>query len=1657
MKVGSESVVEPLVNDTDVDGDRLAIVSVAAPDGGVAKVDGDRVVFQAPDEIGTYQVTYVVDDGAGGTSEGVIVFEVSDTPGEPTPEPSTSPPSTTPPSTSPPPTTTPSNTPGSNAPPSTTPPSTTVPADPVQPSTSTPTTTAPQPLNTAPVAADDAATVPEDQVLRLDPLANDSDADGDVLRIAEVGEPSSGSVDVDVATGAVTYTPNPDFWGSDEFTYTVVDPDGAQSTATVLVRVEPVNDPPVARALVAEVVENGTGSEGVATVSASDVDGDPLVYSVVSEDIGGLLVIDGAVVASTGLFAIDASSGELSAASIFDHEAVSSHAVTVSVHDGTTSTAVPVTVNVVDVDEAPVVSSTAVDVPEDATVGTLVASSTAVDPEGGALTYTIASGDPSGRFDIDASGQVTVAAALNFETGSTFPVAIAVSDGVHTVTELLSVTVSDVNEPPVPLPAAGTVAEDSPAGTPVAALTATDPESDTLTFSIVGGDPGGWFTIDSLGAVSTSGVLDHESNPTVPLVVEVNDGVNSVLETMTVTVADVDEPPVTPMLSDSVSEDVVIGTDVLDLASFDPEGTALTFVITSGDPAKRLTVDGSGVISTAAKLDYESHGGFVLTVEIDDGTFIVVETVTVNVLDVNEPPVTAPASGSLSESAPVGSTVASLTASDPEGVALSYDIIDGDPSDQFTIDDSGAVTTSANLDFEAVSGYSLTVEISDGTFTVTETVTVTVLDENEPPVVSPTSGSVPEDVVPGTSVTLLAASDPEAAAVTYTIVGGDPDSRFAIDGSGLVTTADALDFEATDTYSLVVDVSDGVNVVPVAVDVTVTDVNEAPVAALTSLSVSEAATVGTDIGIANITDPEGDALTFAITAGDPAAQFDIDKNGLVSVAGALDTETTASYTLTVSASDGEFTTTATVTITVTDVNEPPATSPLSVTVAEDLAVGATMGTLSVVDPEGDRLTLTIVGGDPDGTFNVHKFGAVRTAAELDFETTTDYSLTIEVSDGVNTVTETVTVTVTDVNEPPETTPVSATLAENDPAGAIVGTVVADDPEGAKVEFAITAGNAAGLFSIDASGEVTTVGALDHETAGSHSLTIEVTDGLHTVTETATVIVSDVNEPPVVTPASATVDETAANGDVVVLVSASDPESGTLTYAISAGDTSGSFTIDGTGTITVADVLDHETVATYNLTVTVADGVHSVDTSVAITVADVNEGPTSASSMLDVLEGGTVSSGDLLGLHSDPEGDAFSITRILTDGSFGSASIVGGSSVTYVHGGGESLADSFTYELQDSLGNTGVGTVNVNITPVNDPPAVDATADQAAFVGVAYSQRVATSDPDNSVNSVAVTGLPAGLTYSFNASSGNVNISGTPTLATLDTTFPVTIVATDNLGVESAPMTFNIIVDPIGRSPYAGLIAITEVLYAESEPFNVADPLEPTLMDEYLEITNLASYQIDIENFSVTDTEDPSVATDFQFNTPPYLPQHTGRVNQAFTQPTPLTAGQVVTGPIRYPGDNSYQMQDGSTYPAQTWSSWFLGTAYGFPAGESSNWEAFENTGDDLWFWDPDGLLVAFVAWDNGTGDAHIASRPPVGLGLWDSTHEGRLANAGTGRSISLAVNGDNTTSACWERTASGDAAASGCGSVVATRDLDPIGTAPPTILQGRVSSQGQIN
>jgi VCBS repeat-containing protein len=132
--------------------------------------------------------------------------------------------------------------------------------------------------NTAPVAKADSVTLDEDTTVKINVLANDTDAEGDTLTATIVTGPAHGKL-VKNADGSFSYTPDKDWYGTDSFTYMANDGKANSGLATVTLTVKPVNDAPVANNASYIVQKDGSIKIDLRSL-CSDVDGDCLSITV---------------------------------------------------------------------------------------------------------------------------------------------------------------------------------------------------------------------------------------------------------------------------------------------------------------------------------------------------------------------------------------------------------------------------------------------------------------------------------------------------------------------------------------------------------------------------------------------------------------------------------------------------------------------------------------------------------------------------------------------------------------------------------------------------------------------------------------------------------------------------------------------------------------------------------------------------------------------------------------------------------------------------------------------------------------------------------------------------------------------------------------------------------------------------------------------------------------------------------------------------------------------------------------------------------------------------------------------------------------------------------------------------------------------------------
>ncbi|MBB5209069.1 cadherin domain-containing protein [Chiayiivirga flava] len=635
--------------------------------------------------------------------------------------------------------------------------------------------------------------------------------------------------------------------------------------------------------------------------------------------------------------------------------------------------------------------------------------------------------------------------------------------------------------------------------------------------------------------------------------------------------------------------------------------------------------------------------------------------------------------------------------------------------------------------------------------------------DNQAPTLNDASFAIDENSAAGSVVGSIGATDPDAdQTLAYAIVGGNTGDAFAIDAdSGQITVANAaaLDAELAASVLLLIEVTDDGEPALSAsatATITVTDINEAPQLDDLALSVAEHAAPGVVVGTVVGTDPDtnapNDALLYAITAGNTGNAFAIDADsGAIRVADSAQVDlANAPFVLTVRVTDGgtpPLDDSATVTIEVSDENDAPAfgQATYAFSVDENSAAGTPVGTVSASDPDaGDALTYTIAGGNTGNAFAIDAAtGAivVATASALDAETVTDISLVVTVSDDdapARTDTATVNVTVIDLNEVPVLADASFNVAENSASGTVVGTLDASDPDAtapfATLVFAITAGNDAGTFAIDAGTGVLSVAdaaALDFESGAAFALTVTATDGGgSSATAQVTIATTDVNEVPVLSDTARSVLQSSAVGTPVgAPVSASDPDTtapnNTLTYAITGGNEDNAFTIDpASGQLAVASSAPLTAGAAFALVVGATDGGGLSDSAtVTVDVIDVNDAPSFvAGPAQNVLEdAGPVSVPWATAIDDNDPGNQALTFLVSNDNAalFGTPpTISAGGVLSYAPAVDANGTATVTVVLQDDGGtaNGGADTsapqlFEITVAPVNDAPGFVAGGDQ----------------------------------------------------------------------------------------------------------------------------------------------------------------------------------------------------------------------------------------------------------------------------------------------------------------------------------------------------------
>ena len=609
-------------------------------------------------------------------------------------------------------------------------------------------------------------------------------------------------------------------------------------------------------------------------------------------------------------------------------------------------------------------------VSEDAATAAAVGNVSATDADADRLTYTIESGNGDGKFAIDgSSGAITTAGTLDHETTPSYTLSVQADDGNGgTATATVNVTVTDLAESTTG-PLAGFTLVDASDQTVLASLTdglsvvITDPDNGSygIRADVADGETVGSVRLALSGAKTVSrtenvapyslygdggaNALSGDSLPAGSYTLTATAYAESslagdelgTLEVM-FTVAKANSAPEfgSATYSFSIAEDAATGATVGTVAATDADDDSITYTVTAGNGDGKFAISSAGAITTAAALDYETVSSHILTVQADDGNGGTARaTVNVTVTDVAES-VAGPLVGFTlvdvsNQAAPAPLTDgSSVEVADPHGgsYGIRADVDTEATIGSVSLELSGAKTVSRT---ENVAPYSLYGDggagaldggsLPAGSYTLTATayaernlggdelgtleVSFTIARANSAPEFGDVSYTfaIAEDAATGAAVGTVAATDADSDGLTYSIQSGNGDGKFAIDGnSGAVTTAGALDYETTPSYTLTVQADDGNGGTAAAtVSVTVTDVAETspgPLAGFTLVDASDQAvlaslTAGLNVEVA---DPDGGSygIRADIAAGESVGSVSLELSGAKAISR---TENVAPYSL----------------------------------------------------------------------------------------------------------------------------------------------------------------------------------------------------------------------------------------------------------------------------------------------------------------------------------------------------------------------------------------------------------------------------------------------------------------------------------------------------------------------------------------------------------------------------------------------------------------------------------------------------------------------------------------------------------------------------------------------------------------------------------------
>jgi hypothetical protein len=692
------------------------------------------------------------------------------------------------------------------------------------------------------------------------------------------------------------------------------------------------------------------------------------------------------------------------------------YTVTFIASDGTLADSEVVTITVANVNRAPVLATIG---PRNVNEGqNLNFNASATDADGTTPTLTAENLPANAAFIDNANGTGTFNFNPDFTQANVYNVRFIVSDGSLADTELVAITVNNVNRAPV-LAAIGAqiVNEGLTLNLP---LSATDPDAATPSFMAENVPANANLTDNGNGTALFAFNPDFTQAGPYSVRFIVSDGALADTELVTITVNNVNRAPViTPIVAQLVNEGAALNFNI---TSSDPDGATPTLTAENVPTNAVFTPTGGGNGSFAFTPDFTQQGIYSVRFISSDGSLADTEVVSITVNDAgNQRPVLA-AIGNRLVNEGVNLTFG-VTATEPDSDSLILTAVNIPVNAIFVDNFDGSGIFSFDPDFAQSGVFNVTFIASDGFLADSEVVQITVNNVNRSPVLSPIG---PRNVAEGQGLAFSAlASDPDGTIPALTAQNIPANASFNDNGNGTGTFAFNPNFAQSGLYQVLFIASDGSAADSELVAITVNDAgNQPPILVL--------------IGNRNI--PEGQTLGFRVSASDldgstpiltavnlPSGATFVDSlNG----AGGFVFPTSFAqggnaYPVTFIASDGSAADSELVFITVIDQGNLP---PVFDTVPPDTVnEGDTLILrIQAVDPEGGGLLMGTLNNVPNAAFvdSGNGAGSLRfTPSYLQAGVDTIKIIAVDFGSPLATATLEVIVTVLEKNLPPNLYPI----------------------------------------------------------------------------------------------------------------------------------------------------------------------------------------------------------------------------------------------------------------------------------------------------------------------------------------------------------------------------------------------------------------------------------------------------------------------------------------------------------------------------------------------------------------------------------------------------------------------------------------------------------